>query len=176
MNDIRTHSKDPLTSTYLRNILSQTLSESRDVLFAYLFGSCVTGVVTESSDIDIAVLLRDNIDSKNYGDIKLSIINDMIELLSFDRIDVVILNTAPPLLSHEVIKKGMLLFSKNEENRIQYVACATMHYLDTIYLRKVQDRILHEKIRSGNFGYFTGSHKYSIEKVRKDTPDTSAVK
>ena len=150
---------------------------SRDEAVAgYIFGSYSSGTVRPKSDIDIAVLLSDTVDSKDYGQIKLSIINDLIELLSFDRIDIVVLNVASPLLSHEIIKKGLLLFSKDEAKRINYTANATIHYLDTIYLRRVQDRILHEKIRSGNFGYFKGSHKYSINKVRKGAPDTSTVK
>lgn len=96
--------------------------------------------------------------------------------LSFDSIDVVILNTAPPLLAHEVIKKGMLLCSKDDTKRIRLVVFATKRYLDTIYLRAVQDRILHEKIRRGTFGHFEGSHKFSIEKMRKSAPDPSAVR
>lgn len=158
------------------NRIKNYLYLREEVVVGYIFGSYSAERARPKSDIDIAVLLRESIDSKDYGNIKLSIINDLIELLSFDRIDVVILNTSPPLLSHEVIKRGLLLFSKDETKRIQYTANATMHYIDTIHLRKVQDRILHEKIRSGNFGYFKGSHKYSIEKVRKGTPDTSAVK
>ncbi len=147
-----------------------------EVVVGYIFGSYSAAKVRPKSDIDIAVLLKDDIDREDYGRIKLSIINDLVELLSFNRIDVVILNVASPLLSHEVIKKGVLIFSKDEAKRIQHITKATMHYLDTIYLRRVQDRILHEKIRSGNFGYFKGSHKYSIEKVRKGTRDTPAVK
>jgi predicted nucleotidyltransferase len=158
------------------NKIKNYLFRRDDVVVSYIFGSYFTKKVSQRSDIDIAVLLRDSITKKDYGNIKLGIINDLIGLLSFDRIDVIILNIASPLLSHEIIKKGILLFSKNEVRRIEYIAKATTHYLDTIYLRKVQDRILHEKIRSGNFGYFKGSHKYSIEKVRKGTPDTSAVK
>jgi predicted nucleotidyltransferase len=147
-----------------------------EAVAGYIFGSYSSGKVRPKSDVDIAVLLSDTVDSKDYGQIKLSIVNDLIELLSFDRIDVVVLNVASPLLSHEIIKKGVLLFSKDETRRINYTANATIHYLDTIYLRRVQDRILHEKIRSNNFGYFKGSHKYSIEKVRKGAPDTSTVK
>ncbi len=150
---------------------------SRDeVVTAYIFGSYTTQKVSSMSDIDIAVLLRDSVDSKEYGQIKLTITNDLIEQISFDRIDIVLLNIASPLLSHEVIKKGMLLFSKDKAKHIQYTANSTMRYLDTIYLRKVQDRILHKNIRSGDFGRFKGSHKYSIEKVRKGAPDTSASK
>ncbi|MBI4653682.1 MAG: nucleotidyltransferase domain-containing protein [Nitrospirae bacterium] len=150
---------------------------SRDeVVTAYIFGSYTTEKVSSMSDIDIAVLLRDSVDNKEYGQIKLTITNDLIEQISFDRIDIVLLDIASPLLSHEVIKKGMLLFSKDETRRIEYTVNAIMQYLDTIFIRKVHDEILHEKIRSGKFGYFKGSHKYSIEKVRKGAPDTSAVK
>lgn len=152
------------------------LYSRNEVVVGYIFGSYSVGGVSQMSDIDIAVLLNDTVDSRDYGNIKLGIINDLMELLSFDKIDIVVLNIAAPLLAHEVIKKGMLLFSKDDANRINYTATATKRYLDTIYLRKVQDRILHEKIRSGSFGYFKGSHKYSIEKVRKGTPDTSTVK
>lgn len=158
------------------NRIKNYLYKRDEVITCYIFGSYPTEKINQRSDIDIAVLFRDNIDRKEYSNIKLSIINELIGLLSFDRIDVIILNIASPLLSHNVIKKGLLLFSKDEVKHREYISKATMHYLDTIYLRKVQDRILHEKIRSGNFGYFKGSHKYSIETVRKSTSDTSAVK
>ena len=152
------------------------LNLRENVVVAYIFGSFSTDRVGPESDIDIALLLRDSVDSKEYGHIKLTITNDLIDILSFERVDVAILNIASPLFSYEVIKKGVLLFSRDETKRIEYTANAIMRYLDTIYLRSVQDRILHEKIRSRNFGYFNGSYKYSIEKVRKGAPDTSAVK
>jgi len=151
---------------------------SRDnVIAAYIFGSYTSKKkLTPHSDIDIAVLLDDSIKNKDYGSIKLSIITDIIKLLSFNNIDVVILNTASPLLSHEIFRKGKLFFSRDEKKRLEYTVKAATRYLDTIYLRRVQDRILHEKIRSGDFGYFKGSHKYSIEKVRKVAADSSTVR
>lgn len=152
------------------------LYSREEVAAGYIFGSLASGNVRSQSDIDVAVLLNNNVDQGDCGRIKLSIANDLMRLLSFEGIDVVILNTAPPLLAHEVMKKGILLCSKDEATRIQYIVAATRRYLDTIHLRAVQDRILHEKIRRGSFGYFKGSHKYSIEKVRKSAPDTSAVK
>jgi predicted nucleotidyltransferase len=156
--------------------LKDYLYSRDDVVVAYIFGSCAFKRQRPLSDVDIAVLLSDNFSTKDYGFIKLDIITALIEILSYDKIDVAILNVASPLLTHEVIKKGLLLFSKDEKKRIEYTAKATIRYLDTIYLRRIQDRILHERIRSGDFGYFKGSHKYSIEKVRKGAPDTRAVK
>jgi hypothetical protein len=156
--------------------LKDYLNSRDDVIVAYLFGSYALKRDAPVSDIDVAALLNINIAIRDYGLIKLNIITDLIRILSFNNVDVVILNIASPLLSHEVIKKGLLLFSKDEKKRIDYSVKATMRYLDTIHLRKVQDSILHKRIRRGDFGYFKGSHKYSIEKIRKGAPDTSAVR
>jgi uncharacterized protein len=156
--------------------LTDFLNSRGEIIAAYIFGSSASERLTALSDIDIALLVANNIDSRDYGKLKLDIINGLIETFSFDRFDVVILNAAPPLLTHEIIKKGKLLFSRDERQRIEFTARETRHYLDTIHLRKIQDRVLHAKIRRRDFGYFKGSHKYSIEKIRKGAPDTPAVK
>jgi predicted nucleotidyltransferase len=156
--------------------LKDYLYSRDDVIAAYIFGSYASKRLTPVSDIDIAALLDTDLKEKDYGFTKLNIITDLMQLLSFNNIDVVVLNMASPLLSHEIIKKGILLFSKDEEKCREYTAKATMRYLDTIHLRRVQDRILHERIRRGDFGYFKGSHKYSIEKVRKVAADSSTVR
>jgi uncharacterized protein len=156
--------------------LTDLLINSGEIIVAYLFGSSATGKSTALSDVDIGLLFDTAIDSRDYGNIKLDIMNRLIETFSFDRFDVVVLNAAPPLLTHEIIKKGKLLFSRDERQRTEFIARETRHYLDTIHLRKIQDRVLHEKIRRRDFGYFKGSHKYSIEKIRKGSPDTPAVR
>jgi len=156
--------------------LRDYLSLRKEIIAAYLFGSYASGRPRPASDIDIALLLDTAVNRKDYGVLKLNIITDLIGILSSDAIDLVILNATTPLLSHEVIKKGKLLFSKDEKARLEYTVRATVRYLDTIHLRKVQDRVLHEKIRRGDFGYFKGSRKYSIETPGKGAPDTPAVK
>lgn len=160
----------------VRDIIRDYLHARNDTVAAFIFGSCASDKETTESDIDIAVLLNEEADCNNYGLEKQTMITSIIELVSFDKIDVAILNNGTPLLCHEVIKNGELLFSKDEKKRIEFTAKATKRYLDTIYLRRVQDRVLHEKIRSGDFGNFKGSNKYSIEKIRKGNSDTSTVK
>ena len=76
------------------------LNLRENVVVAYIFGSFSTDRVGPESDIDIALLLRDSVDSKEYGHIKLTITNDLIDILSFERVDVAILNIASPLLSY----------------------------------------------------------------------------
>ncbi|HWR58592.1 MAG TPA: nucleotidyltransferase domain-containing protein [Thermodesulfovibrionales bacterium] len=152
------------------------LSSRNEIIAAYVFGSYARGGLHKGSDIDIAILLDKTVDINTCGIMREEIISDLIGILSLNGVDVVVLNTASPLLSHEVIKKGRLLFSKDEKARLEYTVRASMRYLDTIHLRKVQDTILREKIRRGDFGHFKGSHKYSIEAVRKGAPGTAAIK
>ena len=148
------------------NRLKEFFNSRIDVVAAYVFGSYASDKLSTESDIDIAVLLDEKVRRKDYSFVKQEIITALIENLSFNKVDVVLLNTAPPLLCHEVIKKGTVICSRNEEKRIEFTVKAAMRYLDTIHLRNIQDRIIHERIRSGDFGYFKGSHKYSIEKIR----------
>jgi len=146
-----------------------------DIIAAYIFGSYASMRTVAESDIDIAVLLDEEINIEKFGFIKQEITENIMELLSFDKVDIAILNSAPPLLCHEVIKKGNLIYAGDEEERTAFTAKATMRYIDTINLRKVQDRIIHKKIRSGDFGYFKGCNKYSINKIRQSSTDSSTV-
>jgi predicted nucleotidyltransferase len=158
------------------NKLKTYFNSRGDAVAAYIFGSYASMKTVAESDIDIAVLLDREINTEKSGFIKQEITKDIMELISFDKVDVVILNLAPPLLCHEVIKKGELIYSGDEKKRIEFTANASTRYLDTVYLRRVQDHILHKKIRSGDFGYFKGCNKYSINKIRQSSTDSSAVK
>jgi len=97
------------------------------VLAAYLFGSKVRGTDVESSDFDIAVLLSST--PKNLLDYYLYLLNRLSEILG-DSVDLIILNTAPPLLKHQVIKWGKPIYTRSERSRILFEASAQCEYLD----------------------------------------------
>jgi predicted nucleotidyltransferase len=42
------------------------LMEYENIIFAYVFGSYASGKVREDSDIDIAIYLKERIDTKEY--------------------------------------------------------------------------------------------------------------
>ncbi|MGB9660257.1 MAG: type VII toxin-antitoxin system MntA family adenylyltransferase antitoxin [Nitrososphaerales archaeon] len=94
---------------------------------AYLFGSHARKVNTSMSDVDIAVLLSET--PKNLLEYHLYLINKLSEILRKD-VDLIILNTAPPMLRHQVIKHGKVIYSRNEKARIIFEAKAESEYLD----------------------------------------------
>lgn len=100
------------------------------VIFAYLFGSQAKGKIGKLSDIDIAVFLDEKIPRERYFDIKLKLIGEFMDLFKTNTIDVVLLNEAPPLLFHRILKEGKLIFSSDEKKRLDQEVKAIMRYLD----------------------------------------------
>ena len=76
------------------------------VLVAYLFGSYARGIQTTKSDIDIAVLLSET--PKKMLEYYLHLVNETSQVLGGE-VDLVILNTAPPLLRQQTIRHGKLV-------------------------------------------------------------------
>ncbi len=100
-----------------------------DVVAAYLFGSQAEGRTGKLSDVDVAVLLNGG-SKKELFQKKLEIGGELGNLLKREDIDVVVLNEAPPLISHRVVKNGKLLFTRDEKARLAYEVRAVLRYLD----------------------------------------------
>jgi hypothetical protein len=101
-------------------------SEKR-VTVAYLFGSRARKIQTPESDIDIAVLLSET--PKKMLQYYLHLTSGLSRIIG-NEVDLVILNDSPPLLKHQVIKYGRILYFRNEEARIAFEARAQSEYLD----------------------------------------------
>ena len=102
----------------LKDILSQVMSRSQNVLFAYLFGSHITGIITESSDMDVAVYL-----DKKHADIDdyLSLHSALSRALKTDKIDLVLLNNANNLiLLDSIVRHGILVIDKDKDRREEF--------------------------------------------------------
>ena len=113
------------------------------VRLAYVFGSVPHGTPKPSSDLDIAVLLA----PKETTDV-LDRIVAALETTSGRAVDLVDLAQAPPLLGHEIVTSGTILFARDEEERVRFVTRAVARYLDTAHLRKVQHLYLRERVEA----------------------------
>lgn len=103
-------------------------SVRKDVVFAYLFGSCITGETFR--DMDIAVFLKEAPTMPLKLEISLS--NEIWQFLGKPKfeVDVKVLNSAPVYFQYEVIKTGRIIYSKDEAERIEYEATEASEYLD----------------------------------------------
>ena len=118
------------------------LSKRSDITFAYLFGSYAYGQPTPLSDIDIAVYL----DFDYNADVRLEILGNLIDALKSDKIDLVILNTAPLPLKFRVLKFGRLLVDNSPFIRHAFESATMRLHMD---FSKLEKRILKQRFLNG---------------------------
>jgi predicted nucleotidyltransferase len=117
------------------------------VVLAYLFGSQAEGTARASSDIDIAVLLPPGTPRAQFFDTRLSLINAVMDALHTSKIDLVILNEAGPLLMHQVVKFGQVLYEDPvTQPAIDFYVYALSRYSDSEHYRQLGLRYLREGI------------------------------
>jgi len=121
----------------------------KPVAVVYLFGSQARGDSGPLSDVDIAVLLTGQPTAEECAQQQLALLDKVTAYLRRDDVDVVILNRAPLLLQHRVIRDGTVLFCRDDLYRVRYEAQTIMAYLDFRYYQEryfdaLKDRILRE--------------------------------
>lgn len=99
-----------------------------EILGVYLFGSVLTATdFTQIEDVDIAFLLTGD-ESINTFEKTIELNAELCQLLNFDKFDVVILNNAPLPFRYDIITKGKVIYSKNDELRRDFESLSTKKY------------------------------------------------
>jgi predicted nucleotidyltransferase len=80
-------------------LLKIYFQSTETVLFAFLFGSQASGKIYQESDVDVAVYLKEG-----YSLSTVKKIWTDIEAIVKKDIDLIILNTAPPLIAHAALR------------------------------------------------------------------------
>ncbi|MFQ6100787.1 MAG: nucleotidyltransferase domain-containing protein [Anaerolineae bacterium] len=127
------------------------LATQPDVIAAYLFGSLAEGRAKSHSDVDTAILFADASDPLAVGDRQLQLMGEL-ERFADREVDVVILNTAPPILQHQVLKHGRLLYERDRQARVEFEVRAGQVYADLQPMRHFFKRALFREIQEGGLG------------------------
>lgn len=116
----------------LQDRLTQALEPRPEILDAYLFGSQARGEARTLSDIDVAVFIdEDLVEPGRYG-YDAELITDLMTELGTNDIDVVLLNQAPPLLYHRVLRDGKLLVTRDLAATTTRAGYALSRYFDFV--------------------------------------------
>ncbi|MHA1803981.1 MAG: type VII toxin-antitoxin system MntA family adenylyltransferase antitoxin [Promethearchaeota archaeon] len=118
------------------------------LILIYLFGSKAIQKTSKLSDIDIAILLNDKI-HYDLKELILDLIFEFVQIFRIDRIDLLILNSAPLAIQYNVITEGKLLYQSNIEERCNYEIKIRKKYFDfkkyeEEYFKAMHDQILEE--------------------------------
>lgn len=118
--------------------------------FVALFGSLARGEVRPFSDIDIALDVERDPDLLTLGDAA-----GAIEAATGRSVDIVLtrgLADRDPELAYEIAAEGILLYERRGYAFAHFKKQAFLYYLDTAYLRSLNKKALHQRIRDGAMG------------------------
>ena len=109
--------------------LREQISKIIDIQLCYIFGSAIKS--QQFNDIDVGIVVSNP--QSSYQDLKLamSVARELEKKLKFRwEFDVKVLNHAPIYFQFEVVKQGLLLYCRNETERISYEENVINSYLD----------------------------------------------
>jgi uncharacterized protein len=140
---------DPLR---LVETLKERLGARPEILDAYLFGSSAHGRAQPHSDVDVAVYIDpDRAQDSPFG-YTAELTTDLSAALRRDGVDVLLLNQAPPLLYHRVLREGVRVIARDLAATTTREGRALSRYCDYVpHLRKI-DAAHAARIERGDFG------------------------
>jgi len=141
------HIRPQLKAAALRRVLQR----HPEIVAAYLYGSYAAGHPNRQSDVDIAVVLRERRRRRAQPEAtyEVDLANELGAAIHHERVEVVVLNDAPPLLAWEAVRRGRRLLARTPGTVRRFELRTRQRYLDTAHLRAIQDHYLQAIIAKG---------------------------
>lgn len=123
-----------MTIKEIKDKVAEYFSTRPEIKVGYIFGSMARAEENKLSDIDIGILIDEEKVPKDlpFG-YKANVITALIVILKTSKVDLVILNESPLFLCFCVIHDGVILYSNDEERRIDFEVKVMRRYFDQQY-------------------------------------------
>ncbi len=133
--------------------IKSLLLPRKEIVLAYLYGSCAKGTSRPYSDVDIAILLDESIsvEEGHYG-YRAELLAILMKTLRTNHIDLVILNNAPPFLKFQIIRYGRVVLIRSEAKRIDFHVKTLAKHNDVKILLDTQHQYLSKRLKNGTYG------------------------
>lgn len=132
--------------------LRSALEVRPEVLEGYLFGSLAKGTAAAHSDVDVAVFIEPSALSSSPFGYDAVLGSELQRALGRPDVDVVVLNTAGPVLYHRVLRDGVRLVSRDLRSTTTREGLALSRYCDFVPTLREVDRIHRARIAAGGVG------------------------
>lgn len=123
-----------------------------EVLDGYLFGSLARGDAGATSDVDVAVYLDEGLTALERGRFALELAAELMSQLARNDVDVVVLNSAPPLLYHRVLRDGERLLTRDLVATTRREGQALSRYCDWVPQLAKIEATHRRRIAAGELG------------------------
>ena len=130
------------------DFIERQLAAVDEILFAYLFGSRADERARPDSDWDLGIYLSDSLTARQRFDLRLRLSCDLEPL---GRVDVVVLNDAPPLLAHRVLT-GRRLLVRDKTAQVRFFVKTMGLAEDDRYWGAIHRQARRERLEEGRFG------------------------
>jgi len=114
---------------------------SKKVKFAFLFGSALTKYFRPESDLDLAIYLGRKIQTQEFLHFKENLEEHFSHKYNFD---LVLLDTADPIIAMQVLETGKLIIKDDIDEFINYKTRMISQYIDFKRDRKIIEDSLAE--------------------------------
>ncbi len=113
-------------------LVIELLKKDKRILICYLFGSR-TSENRPHSDLDIAVYTSSDFSWQDYY----LLYGEITKALKSDRVDLIWLNNAEPILSFEIIRNGKVIYHVDDDLLNEFELKTKKNYYDyRLYLKK----------------------------------------
>ena len=137
----------------LEERIAAVARDRSEVVVAYLFGSAARGRRRRDSDVDVAVIFDAGLVTADKFRVRCELAGKIAAAAGVEFADVVDLEQAPPILAHQILGTGHVLFSRDERRRVLVTARQIMRFIDTRPLRRALDEATFRRLREGPFGH-----------------------
>lgn len=121
------------------------------VELAYLFGSHAKRKTGPLSDIDIGVYLSGNLNKKERFEKRLELIASLCTLLQSNKVDLVVMNDATPVLNFEIIEPNCPVFERDHAVKIKVEPYIMSRYYDRKYHEDFLNREFVKRFKEKGF-------------------------
>jgi predicted nucleotidyltransferase len=119
---------EPTRSERLERI-ADVVARCPEVAAAWVFGSVARGEAHADSDLDMALLLRPSTSAHGAPDLD-TLVLELEPCSPSGRVDLLILGSQGPVITHRILREGILVRDAAPELRIDFEGNAVAAYLD----------------------------------------------
>lgn len=120
--------------------LTNKISQDKEIMALFTFGSLAGGELNPLSDLDFGVLVSNKLDQKKRFDKHLDLIGIFNKVLGTDEVDLILMNDAPMRFSYTIIRSGKLLYCADLSVLTEFVEKTIKLFLDFKYFRDEFDK------------------------------------
>lgn len=117
---------DPATRERIR----QALAQVPGIAAVWVFGSFARGTPRSESDVDFGIVLSERGAEKHVEPRWLGDLASRLEGAVGREVDVVLLDAQGPMLRHQVLREGVLVYDADPERRVDFESETLSLYLD----------------------------------------------